>query len=85
MKTLQHCRRFVVVPESGKIVGVAEDGNWTTVSETAVDETYTQRVSAMPNGLLDSLTLEEIADLFAYLTTTPDPRLANRPAEEAKR
>jgi putative heme-binding domain-containing protein len=69
-------------PETGNIVVVEENGDWVTVSEDAIDEKHTQRVSPMPDGLLDSLTLEEIADLFAYLTATPNPRLADRPSDK---
>jgi putative heme-binding domain-containing protein len=71
--------------EPGSIVIVGDDGNWATVSEDEIDGKYAQRASAMPDGLLDELTKEEIADLLTYLTTTPDTRLAERPAEEENR
>ena len=34
----------------------------------------------MPEGLLNGLTLEEIADLFAYLASPPRPEVTRRPA-----
>jgi hypothetical protein len=35
----------------------------------------------MPTQLLDQLTLDEIADLFAYLGTLPQHDVARKPAE----
>jgi putative heme-binding domain-containing protein len=50
-----------------------------TVPKSQIVGTYPAQKSAMPDGLLNELTLEEIADLFAYLGTTPQVSL------EAKR
>jgi hypothetical protein len=33
----------------------------------------------MPVGLLNKLTLDQVADLFAYLMKTPEPNVAARP------
>ena len=38
------------------------------------------KVSAMPDGLLNALTLDEIADLFAYLAHPPRAEVTRRPA-----
>jgi hypothetical protein len=35
----------------------------------------------MPEGALKELTLQEIADLFAYVTTDPTQAVALQPAE----
>jgi putative heme-binding domain-containing protein len=50
-----------------------------TADDQTIAETASQQVSPMPAGLLDALTLEQIADLFAYLTATPDASLAEAP------
>jgi hypothetical protein len=36
----------------------------------------TSKTSAMPEGLLNKLTLEQVADLFAYLMKAPEPNIA---------
>ena len=42
-----------------------------TIKKSEVDTQVASTVSAMPEKLLDELTLEEIADLFAYLESVP--------------
>jgi putative heme-binding domain-containing protein len=55
-----------------------------------IDDIQPSDVSAMPTGLLNALTLEQVADLFAYLgaaptTTTPAATpIATRPAHPTK-
>jgi hypothetical protein len=34
----------------------------------------------MPDGLLNTLSLDEVADLFAYLNSNAEPDVATRPA-----
>ena len=56
-----------------------------------IDDVQPSNVSAMPTGLLNPLTLEQVADLFAYLGVTPASAapgaaapLATRPGATAR-
>jgi putative heme-binding domain-containing protein len=52
-----------------------------TVAEEDIEEILTSKVSLMPSGLLDSLTAEEIRDLFAYMGYVPAAQVADKPAK----
>ncbi len=56
------------------LVVLLQDGTKQRLSKEDVDEISPSRVSAMPEGLLNGLTLEEVADLFAFLRS--ESRLA---------
>ena len=43
-----------------------------------------EKSSPMPENLLDELTLKEIADLFAYLRSTPEQRVADKPDDSTR-
>ena len=47
------------------------DGRQTTVQKDEIEEVRPSRLSGMPSGLLDQLTLDEIRDLFAFLLNPP--------------
>jgi putative heme-binding domain-containing protein len=49
------------------IVVLQSNGEKMTISNDEISETAPSKKSAMPEGLLNSLTLEEIANLFSYL------------------
>ncbi len=49
-----------------------------------VEQVVPARKSAMPEGLLNDLTLQDIADLFAYLYSARDSRVARRPEGTAQ-
>jgi hypothetical protein len=38
----------------------------------------------MPEGLLNKLTLEQVADLFAFMMNAPEPNVATRGAEPVR-
>ncbi len=57
----------VLAAAGGKIVVLQANGQKATVDRDDIDESLPSRKSAMPDRLLDSLSLDEIADLFAYL------------------
>jgi putative heme-binding domain-containing protein len=44
-----------------------------------IDDVRPSPMSAMPTGLLNTLSLEQVADLFAYLGTSGDAAVAARP------
>lgn len=49
------------------------DGQLQTIAKADIEETAPGEVSLMPERLLDSLTEQEIRDLFAYLSSTTPP------------
>jgi putative heme-binding domain-containing protein len=61
--------------EGEKLV-LKNDGEKINVPEEEIDELTPSRISAMPTGLLRELTLEEIANLFAYLGKPPAEHVA---------
>jgi putative heme-binding domain-containing protein len=44
-----------------------------------IEDVRSSKTSAMPEGLLNKLTLEQVADLFAFLMNVPEPSVASRP------
>ncbi len=53
------------------VVVLQSNGQKVTISKDEISETAASRTSAMPEGLLNELSLDEIADLFSYLGTAP--------------
>ncbi len=53
-------------------------GNFTAIKVPDIEEMKPSKVSLMPNGLLDNLTKDEIADLLAYLKSTAPPELTSQ-------
>lgn len=64
-----------------EVVILQANGKKVTLMKDDIQETQPSRTSAMPSGLLNSLTLEEVADLFAYLLGKPEAQLAEKPIE----
>ncbi len=60
-------------------------GEKVVVPRAKVEQMSRTKVSAMPEGLLNTLSLEEIADLFRYLTSPPAQDLAGKPADTRQR
>ncbi|HUY36118.1 MAG TPA: HEAT repeat domain-containing protein [Pirellulales bacterium] len=56
---------------NGSIVVLQANGEKATIHKDDIEETSPSKKSAMPEGLLNQLTLEQIADLFAYLSRPP--------------
>ncbi len=70
----------LVVPDGdGKIKLIPSQGDPKILAESDIDEILPNNTSAMPEGLLNNLSLEQIADLFAYLMNVPEPAIATRP------
>jgi putative heme-binding domain-containing protein len=65
----------------GSVIVLDAGGKQTTVTKDEVASVSRSRISAMPEGLLNKLTVDEIADLFAFLTSAPASELAKRPGE----
>ena len=51
----------------GAVVVLQSNGEKITVPRNEIDQIFPSQKSAMPEGLFNTLTLEEIADLFAYI------------------
>ena len=72
----------LVAPQSdGSLVVLQSNGQKATIASGDVEQTLPSKVSAMPEGLMNSLTLEEIANLFAFLNTPPHASLTSRRPE----
>ncbi len=70
----------LVAPGAGGTVVVLQaNGEKVEIPEDEIDQQARNKTSAMPEGLLNELTLEEIADLFAYLSSRPRHELVRRP------
>lgn len=59
------------------IVVLDETGATTRLNLDDVEAVKETETSAMPNGLLDGLSMEEIASLFSFMTNEPGSRSAN--------
>jgi putative heme-binding domain-containing protein len=70
---LQHAG-FVVSRDSQNLRLQVQGGGGTTLPLDTVTTDTVSPVSAMPEGLLDALTAQEVADLLAYLS-----RLKSKP------
>jgi len=72
----------IVAPggEGEKIV-LNSDGEKIPIREADIDEITPSKISSMPEGAFKELTLQEIADLFAYVTTDSTQAVAQKPAE----
>ncbi len=60
----------------GSIIVLQPNGEKLKLTKDQIADAKRAKHSAMPDGLLNTLTLEEVADLFAYLTKTPNPDVA---------
>lgn len=59
------------------------DGKKVRVPTEAIEQTIPSKVSAMPEGLLDGLSLQEVTDLVAFLQQSPDSRMAQKKESSA--
>jgi putative heme-binding domain-containing protein len=76
---------IVASTTDGELVIHQADGEQVTIREDQVDEMVPSMKSAMRDGLLDALTLEEIADLFAFLGERPTHQVAREPELDRQR
>jgi putative heme-binding domain-containing protein len=76
----------IVAPgAAGETVILQASGEKITIATDDIEETVPSKLSAMPEGLINELTLEEISDLFAYLGVITPASLAEKPGVGAKR
>ncbi|MCA9189075.1 MAG: HEAT repeat domain-containing protein, partial [Planctomycetales bacterium] len=77
----RHLTGLVMESTPTQLVAILPDGEQVPIRREDVKEVLSSRVSAMPEGLLNELSLEDIADLFAYLTTNSVERLTRAPKD----
>jgi putative heme-binding domain-containing protein len=63
----------------GSLVVLQASGEKVTIPKDEVESSTRNKTSSMPEGLLNNLTLDEIADLFAFLSSPPRSDLVRRP------
>ena len=68
----------------GSLVVLQSNGEKVVVPEDDIEEVTRSKVSAMPEGLLNPLSPEEIVDLFAFLSTPPRAEVARRPGTRTR-
>jgi len=88
----QYASQSVVTVDGKTLVGIVAaagenhvtilqpTGEKVTIERSEIESIEPHRASVMPEGLLNNLTLQEIADLFAYLSGPP-AHLSRRPDE----
>jgi len=67
---------LAVADGADTIVVLTSDGRQHRIPKSSVDAIEPSNISVMPDSLLNILTLEEVADLFAYLRN--EPRVAEQ-------
>ena len=72
----------MVVEDNGTYTVLQSDGKKIVVAETEVDKIKELETSAMPQGLLDSLSLEEINDLFTYMYSSQQESQEQQASQE---
>ncbi len=81
-KVLSNGRAFtgLVAPRGSEgITVLVDDGEKIELAHEDIEQILPSQLSAMPTGLLNSLTLEQVADLFAFLNQDDRPSIAEKP------
>jgi len=68
----------LVTPSGDSVSILQPNGTKIELKSSEIEETSPSRTSAMPDGLLDTLSLDEIGDLFSYLGYRPPAKVARR-------
>ena len=75
----------LVAPQpDGSLVVLQSNTEKVTIAASDVETMVTSKVSAMPEGLLNPLTLEDIANLFAYLSYPPGTSVTSRRSDGSR-
>jgi putative heme-binding domain-containing protein len=62
----------------GGMTVLQSDGKKAELAAADIEDVQTSKLSAMPEGLANRLSLEQVADLFAFLMNAPEPSVAAR-------
>jgi putative heme-binding domain-containing protein len=77
--------QLVPVDQTGRMGLLQLDNAAVLLSPSEIEQILPEKISIMPEGLLDELTLQEIADLFAYLSGPRPERLVETPEPTLRR
>jgi putative heme-binding domain-containing protein len=77
--------QLIPVDQSGRMGLQQLDNETVLLSPSEIEQIVPEKTSIMPEGLLDELTLQEIADLFAYLSGPRPERLVETPEPTVRR
>jgi putative heme-binding domain-containing protein len=91
----QYASKMVIAGGKSYTGIVARNGNGTTtvlqsdthkveLKTSEIEDIQPSKVSTMPEGLANRLTLEQMGDLFAYLMGSPEPNVAARAGTKAR-
>jgi putative heme-binding domain-containing protein len=69
---------------NGDMTVLQSDGTKVHLAADEIEEIETSKASSMPEGLLNTLTLEQVADLFALLMQSPEGGVATRESGGAR-
>ncbi len=75
---------IVAQQSDGSLIVLQSDSQKVHLAAEDIEEVSPSKLSAMPEGLLNRLSLEQVADLFAYLMNAPEPNVAGRSAAAAR-
>jgi putative heme-binding domain-containing protein len=75
---------LAVCNSDGGMTVLQSDGQKVQLAEEDIEEVTASKTSSMPEGLLNRLTLEQVADLFALLMNAPDQNVAGRTSAAAR-
>ncbi|HZL89111.1 MAG TPA: HEAT repeat domain-containing protein [Pirellulaceae bacterium] len=70
---------MVAAGAAGEVVVLQPTGEKLALNESEIEATKPSKTSAMPAGLLDPLSLEEVADLMAFLEGKDEAELSRKP------
>ena len=68
----------------GDIIILQSDGQKAKIAAADIEDVKPSKQSAMPEGLMNRLTLDQVADLFAFLMKSPEPNVATRGSAAAR-
>ena len=79
----QQITGLVVDEKNSPYVVMTSDGQFVKVERDEVEDIRESKLSHMPEGLLNEMTLSQVADLFAYMVKGPRTNLASRRSSAA--
>jgi putative heme-binding domain-containing protein len=68
----------------GRTTVLQSDGHKVELKTDEIEEIKPSKISTMPEGLANRLSLEQIGDLFAYLIGAQEPSVAGRGSANAR-
>jgi putative heme-binding domain-containing protein len=80
----QQLTGMVAPAGAGEVYILQSDGTKSRIAQDKIEQIAPAQKSAMPEGLFNNLTSEEIADLFAFLYTASAARVSRRGTSEQR-